>query len=184
MQECHVLTLKFDYNSDDNYFSEVYCNDVAQALRSFFKHDIFFKNAMEGVIVSRKVQKITLYIDRKTTIHNSTQRCENVSRNLYDNSGFTFEFLFFHKTFQMHNWTKKWKVEFRWFENHWIFCQISNRIYFLFLTKFDALKYYCSISYCLFSVLLRRATQSASLIAFANGNVSKQELKKVKVEEI
>ena len=103
MQECHVLTLKFDCNSDDNYFSEVYCNDVAQALRSFFKRDIFFKNAMEGVIVSRKVQKITLYIDRKTTIHNSTQRCENVSRNLYDNSGFTFEFLFFHKTFQMHN---------------------------------------------------------------------------------
>ena len=94
IQECHVLTLKFDCNSDDNYFSEVYCNDVAQALRSFFKRDIFFKNAMEGVIVSRKVQKITLYIDRKTTIHNSTQRCENVSRNLYDNSGFTF---------QMHN---------------------------------------------------------------------------------
>ena len=100
IQECHVLTLKFDCNSDDNYFSEVYCNDVAQALRSFFKRDIFFKNAMEGVIVSRKVQKITLYIDRKTTIHNSTQRCENVSRNLYDNSGFTsgLGLDYFHKT--------------------------------------------------------------------------------------
>ena len=67
----------------------MFCNDVARALPSSFYDEIFCKNAMKAVFMAGKMQKITLYIDRKTTIQNWTQRFECSHATFRQKSGFS-----------------------------------------------------------------------------------------------